>query len=71
MKIEFVGGPRCGDTRVVQALPSSIDTTHEAGVPDNIRRWVVSYRRTGEKLQNGNYRYVYAGQRDLFPVSAV
>lgn len=67
MTLEFVGGPNCGETRNVQALPASIETTHKVGS----RCWIVTYRRTGERTVNKAYRYIFAGQRDLVPVSAV
>lgn len=62
MKIEFVGGPLCGESREVTAMPSSIDAMHR--VPP--KEWVVSYRRTGVKLRSSSaYRYDFAGQRLL------
>jgi hypothetical protein len=66
VKIEFVGGPKCGDTRDVDRLPSSIETSYT--VPP--RSWIVTYQRTGAKTNGGNYRYAFAGQREFTTIPA-
>lgn len=66
MKLEFVGGPLCGQVRDVAALPSSIDASY--AVPP--KAWVVKYVRTGTKLSNGSYRYQFASQREFTSIPA-
>lgn len=60
IKIEFVGGPRCGEVRTIADQQQEVIIPHEPG-PGEL--WFVTYRRTGMRMMSSAARrFDYAGQ---------
>lgn len=60
IKIEFVGGPRCGEIMQVADERQEVVLMHNPSPGD---RWSVTYRRTGMRMQSSAARrFDYAGQ---------